>query len=124
MEGEMMTGNLAAAWGARLADVDYVPAFPITPQTGIIEALAGWIESGAMPASSGFGAKATGAEKRLIDVMAAPRAGNEGPRGCHRARWLATEEGRRRARGPPGRDRGAPWTSGRHHAPTRRVIMA
>jgi pyruvate ferredoxin oxidoreductase alpha subunit len=50
MEGEMMTGNLAAAWGARLADVDYVPAFPITPQTEIVEALAEWCESGSMAA--------------------------------------------------------------------------
>lgn len=50
MEGEMMTGNLAAAWGARLADVDYVPAFPITPQTEIVEALATWCENGAMAA--------------------------------------------------------------------------
>lgn len=50
MEGEMMTGNLAAAWGARLADVDYVPAFPITPQTEIVEALAKWCESGVMAA--------------------------------------------------------------------------
>ena len=40
MTAEMMTGNLAAAWGARLADVDYVPAFPITPQTEIVETLA------------------------------------------------------------------------------------
>jgi len=50
MDGEMMTGNLAAAWGARLAQVDYVPAFPITPQTEIVEALSKWCESGAMPA--------------------------------------------------------------------------
>src|SRR5512134_4140410 len=50
MDGEMMTGNLAAAWGARLADVDYVPAFPITPQTEIVEALAKWCESGALAA--------------------------------------------------------------------------
>jgi pyruvate ferredoxin oxidoreductase alpha subunit len=50
MDGEMMTGNFAAAWGARLADVDYVPAFPITPQTEIVEALSKWCESGAMPA--------------------------------------------------------------------------
>jgi pyruvate ferredoxin oxidoreductase alpha subunit len=50
MEGEMMTGNLAAAWGARLADVDYVPAFPITPQTEIVEALAKWCENGTMAA--------------------------------------------------------------------------
>ena len=45
----LMTGNAAAAWGARLAGADYVPAFPITPQTEIIEALAGWMQSGAMP---------------------------------------------------------------------------
>jgi len=42
----MLTGNAAAAWGARLARVDYVPAFPITPQTEIIEALARWINAG------------------------------------------------------------------------------
>ena len=50
MKRVLLTGNSAAAWGARLAAADYLPAFPITPQTGIIESLAGWIESGAMPA--------------------------------------------------------------------------
>ncbi len=49
-EQEMMTGNLAAAWGARLADVDYVPAFPITPQTEIVESLAAWCEGGELAA--------------------------------------------------------------------------
>ena len=44
----LLTGNGAAAWGARLADVDYVPAFPITPQTEIIETLADWIDRGEM----------------------------------------------------------------------------
>jgi pyruvate ferredoxin oxidoreductase alpha subunit len=44
----LLTGNAAAAWGARLADVDYVPAFPITPQTEIIETLARWYEGGEM----------------------------------------------------------------------------
>ena len=42
----LLTGNGAAAWGARLAEADYVPAFPITPQTEIIETLAGWYEGG------------------------------------------------------------------------------
>ena len=42
----MLTGNAAAAWGARLAEVDYVPAFPITPQTEIIETLARWCHTG------------------------------------------------------------------------------
>jgi pyruvate ferredoxin oxidoreductase alpha subunit len=46
----LLTGNAAAAWGARLADVDYVPAFPITPQTEIVETLAGWAAAGTIPA--------------------------------------------------------------------------
>ena len=50
MDSQMMTGNLAAAWGARLADVDYIPAFPITPQTEIVEALAKWCERGDLAA--------------------------------------------------------------------------
>jgi pyruvate ferredoxin oxidoreductase alpha subunit len=44
----LLTGNAAAAWGARLSGVDYVPAFPITPQTEIIETLANWIDNGEM----------------------------------------------------------------------------
>ncbi len=50
MVKEMLTGNYAAAWGARLADVDYVPAFPITPQSEIIEVLSKWINGGTMDA--------------------------------------------------------------------------
>jgi pyruvate ferredoxin oxidoreductase alpha subunit len=46
----LLTGNGAAAWGARLAGVDYVPAFPITPQTEIIETLDRWIEAQEMDA--------------------------------------------------------------------------
>ena len=48
MTRRMITGNGAAAWGARLAHVDYVPAFPITPQTEIIETISNWVESGEM----------------------------------------------------------------------------
>ncbi len=50
MHSTLLTGNAAAAWGARLADVDYIPAFPITPQTEIIERLAQWTTEGTMPA--------------------------------------------------------------------------
>ena len=50
MSRQLITGNAAAAWGARLADVDYVPAFPITPQTEIIETISRWIESKQMNA--------------------------------------------------------------------------
>src|ERR1051326_8940479 len=48
MTREMLTGNVAAAWAARLADVDYVPAFPITPQTEIIETISDWVHNGEM----------------------------------------------------------------------------
>jgi len=50
MSRSLITGNVAAAWGARLAKADYVPAFPITPQTEIIETLSRWIDLGDMPA--------------------------------------------------------------------------
>lgn len=50
MTRELLTGNAAAAWGARLADVDYIPAYPITPQTEIIESLAEWIAQGELAA--------------------------------------------------------------------------
>lgn len=50
MTRALITGNQAAAWGARLARADYVPAFPITPQTEIVETLAQWIGAGAMDA--------------------------------------------------------------------------
>ncbi len=48
MEKEMLTGNAAAAWGVRLAEVDYIPVYPITPQTEIIETVARWIADGFM----------------------------------------------------------------------------
>ena len=48
MSRKLLTGNGAAAWGARLARVDYVPAFPITPQTEIIESLESWIDNDQM----------------------------------------------------------------------------
>lgn len=48
MKRALLTGNGAAAWGARLARADYIPAFPITPQTEIIETLSAWIDTGEM----------------------------------------------------------------------------
>lgn len=48
MNRVLLTGNSAAAWGARLAGAEYVPAFPITPQTEIIETIALWIDTGEM----------------------------------------------------------------------------
>ncbi len=43
---KLLTGNQAAAWGARLAGIEYAPFFPITPQTEIMETLSGWIDRG------------------------------------------------------------------------------
>ena len=45
---KMLTGNKAAAWAARLAGVEYVPAFPITPQTEIVETLSQWFNENSM----------------------------------------------------------------------------
>jgi pyruvate ferredoxin oxidoreductase alpha subunit len=48
MKAQLLTGNKAAAAAARLARVDYVPAYPITPQTEIIETVADWVRAGSM----------------------------------------------------------------------------
>lgn len=50
MNRVLLTGNDAAAWAARLASADYIPVFPITPQTEIIEKLAEWIDNDEMEA--------------------------------------------------------------------------
>ncbi len=47
---ELLTGNAAVATGVRLCKVDYIPAYPITPQTEIIELLSRWINEGKMQA--------------------------------------------------------------------------
>ena len=47
---KMLTGNSSAAWGARISDVDYVCAYPITPQTEIVETLSSWVNKGALKA--------------------------------------------------------------------------
>jgi len=46
----MITGNEAAAWGARLARVKVVSAYPITPQTKVVEKIAEFIANGEMDA--------------------------------------------------------------------------
>lgn len=46
MTRTLLTGNQAAAWGARLSGMEYAPFFPITPQTEIMETISGWIERG------------------------------------------------------------------------------
>ena len=47
---KVMTGNQAAAWGVRLARAQVISAYPITPQTSIIEEIAEFINRGEMQA--------------------------------------------------------------------------
>lgn len=47
---ELVSGNGAAAWGVRRSKVQIVPAYPITPQTEVVEKLSDWIEAGKMDA--------------------------------------------------------------------------
>jgi pyruvate ferredoxin oxidoreductase alpha subunit len=69
----MMTGNYAAAYGAKLARAEVIPVYPITPQTQIMEKLIDFINAGQLHArfvpvesehsalSVAIGAQATGA---------------------------------------------------------------
>lgn len=47
---QLITGNSAVATAVRLCNVEYIPAYPITPQTEIIELLSKWINEGKMDA--------------------------------------------------------------------------
>jgi len=49
-ETVVITGNEAAAIAARLARVQVVAAYPITPQSPVVEQLSAWVESGELPA--------------------------------------------------------------------------
>ena len=46
----ILTGNESAAWGARLSRPKVIAAYPITPQTSIIETIASFIANGEMDA--------------------------------------------------------------------------
>lgn len=48
---QLLTGNASVATAVRLCAADYIPAFPITPQTEIIELLSRWINEGRMDAN-------------------------------------------------------------------------
>ena len=47
---QIMTGNTAAATGAKLCKVQVVSAYPITPSTSVTETIANWVEKGEMKA--------------------------------------------------------------------------
>ena len=46
----VMTGNDAAATAVKLARVQVIAAYPITPQSPVVEQLSAWVESGELPA--------------------------------------------------------------------------
>ncbi len=50
MAKKLINGNYAAAYGARLARAEVVAAYPITPQTAIVEQVADFVASGEMKA--------------------------------------------------------------------------
>ena len=47
---KIMTGNTAAATGAKLCKVQVVSAYPITPSTSVTETIANWVEKGELKA--------------------------------------------------------------------------
>ena len=47
---EVMTGNYASAYGAKLARAEVIAAYPITPQTSIVEKLADFVTTGELKA--------------------------------------------------------------------------
>ena len=50
VETVVITGNEAAANAAKLARVQVIAAYPITPQSPVVEQLSAWVESGELPA--------------------------------------------------------------------------
>ncbi len=50
MPVKFLTGNYSVAWGVRLSRVKVVAAYPITPQTTMVEKLAEFIDNGEMDA--------------------------------------------------------------------------
>ncbi|MBU3930870.1 MAG: pyruvate ferredoxin oxidoreductase, partial [Proteobacteria bacterium] len=47
---EIMTGNQAAAYGAKLSKVQVISAYPITPSSPVTEIISQWVEKGELKA--------------------------------------------------------------------------
>ncbi len=116
MNRKLLTGNGAAAWGARLAKVDYVPAFPITPQTEIIETLAHWIDTGDLDSKPHAGLQAFSSSSRRYGRHGVP-VSPPPPRHCCKNHGDAVHR-RRLARALRAGERLA-WTGRTYHPGTR-----
>ncbi|MGQ4892735.1 MAG: pyruvate ferredoxin oxidoreductase [Candidatus Njordarchaeia archaeon] len=69
---DVITGNTATAWAVRLSRVEVIAAYPITPQTTIVETLASWVEQGLMDAKF---IRVESEHSALAAVMGASAAG-------------------------------------------------
>jgi 2-oxoisovalerate ferredoxin oxidoreductase alpha subunit len=45
---KVITGNYASSYGAKLARVQVIAAYPITPQTSVVEKIADFVADGEM----------------------------------------------------------------------------
>ena len=50
-ETKIIKGNVAAAYAAKSARVQVISAYPITPQTSVVEKLSEFADNGEMPGS-------------------------------------------------------------------------
>ena len=48
MAKKVITGNYASSYGAKLARVQVIAAYPITPQTSVVEKIADFVADGEM----------------------------------------------------------------------------
>jgi len=69
---DMLVGNKAIAWGAKLSRVQVASAFPVTPQTTIVQYLAEFVANGELDCEW---INVEGELSAQVAVQAASRAG-------------------------------------------------
>ena len=94
-EKKMLTGNYAAAYGAKLARVRVVPVYPITPQTTVIEKLIEFISKNEMqaeyiPIESEHSAMAAAIGAQATGVRAFTASSSQGIAYMHENLWVAS----------------------------------
>ena len=62
VERRVVTGNFAAAYGALLSRVDLIAAYPITPQTFVVEHASEFVNNGMLDAEFNDGINLLGHE--------------------------------------------------------------
>jgi pyruvate/2-oxoacid:ferredoxin oxidoreductase alpha subunit len=92
---KMLTGNYAAAYGAKLARVKVVPVYPITPQTTVIEKLIEFISKNEMeaeyiPIESEHSAMAAAIGAEATGVRTFTASSSQGIAYMHENLWVAS----------------------------------